>query len=337
MTATDQPLFLRAVRGEQVSRPPVWVMRQAGRYLPEYQAVRAKHPFLEVCRQPELACKVTLQPVARFGFDAAILFSDIMMPLESMGVDLAFAPGPIIDKPIASLHDVEALRSPEGGEIAPYVDAAVRMLRRELPVPLIGFAGAPLTLAAYLVEGKGSKTFDKLRRFLHAEPKAAHALMDKLATQMGRYLRMQVEAGAQAVQLFDSWAGLLDEATYRKYALPAVQQVMAALKGLGVPRIYFAQNAAALHAAVAEVDAEVLGVDWRVPLNVVRQQTGNRFVLQGNLDPAILFADEAHVRQETRRVLREGGGEGHVMNLGHGILPATPIRNVEALVEEVRG
>ena len=330
----EDALFLRALRGERTHRAPVWVMRQAGRYLPEYQAVRAKHPFLEVCRQPELACKVTLQPIDRFGFDAAILFSDIMMPLESMGVELAFEPGPVIASPVQSMADVEALRLEDGRAIAPYVEDAVRMLRRELKVPLIGFAGAPLTLAAYLVEGRGSKTFDKLRAFLYAQPAAADALMDKLATCMARYLRMQVAAGAQAVQLFDSWAGLLDLATYRRFALPAVQRVMAELKDCGVPRIYFAQNAAALLPAVREVDAEVLGVDWRVPLDGVRDATGDRFVLQGNLDPAILHADEAFVRQQVRRVLAEGGGHRHVMNLGHGITPKTPIGNVAALVEE---
>lgn len=335
MTNAPEPLFLRALRGEDTRRPPLWVMRQAGRYLPSYQAVRAKHSFLQVCRTPELACEVTLQPVARFGFDAAILFSDIMTPLESMGVEIAFDPGPIVAKPIRHVDDVAALRLVDEDEMVPYVGEAVRLLRGALNVPLIGFAGAPLTLAAYLVEGRGSKNFDGLRAFLYAQPEAAHALLDKLAHAMARYLRMQVRCGAQAIQLFDSWAGLLDEHDYRRFALPAVQTVMRGLKDLDVPRIYFAQNAAALLGAVREVEAEALGVDWRLPLDAVRRAVGERFVLQGNLDPARLMASPEAVRAATRGVLAAGGGRRHVMNLGHGILPKTPLASVEALVDEV--
>lgn len=335
MSDKQMPLFLRAITGQQTERPPVWIMRQAGRYLPEYQKVRAAHPFLEVCRTPELACEVTLQPIRRFPLDASILFSDIMMPLESMGVELEFNPGPIIAKPIAHADDVARLRLVDQDEIAPYVAEAVRQLRRALPVPLIGFAGAPLTLAAYLIEGRGSKNFDKLRTFLYAQPKAAHALFDKLAILMLRYLRMQVAAGAQAVQLFDSWAGLLDEHTYRVFALPAVQTIMRGLADLNVPRIYFAQNAAALLPAVAEVEAEVLGVDWRLPLMQVRKAVGGRFVLQGNLDPALLLSDAPTVRHATRNVLNQLKNHRHVFNLGHGILPQTPIANVEAMLDEV--
>ena len=331
----DDPLFLRALRGESVERLPAWVMRQAGRYLPEYRAVRAEHSFLEVCRSPELACEVTLQPLRRFPFDAAIVFSDIMMPLEAMGIDLAFAPGPVVAKPLRDARDVERLQVGAQGEISPYVGKAIALLRRELKVPLIGFAGAPLTLAAYLVEGKGSKDFARLRAFFAGEPAAARLLMDKLAKQMLAYLRMQVEAGAQAVQLFDSWAGIVDEATYRQFALPAVQTIFDGLADLNVPRIYFAQQAMALWPAVSEVHAEALGVDWRQTMPAADAATGHSFVLQGNLDPAVLFASEDVVRERTRAIARSMGGRRHVFNLGHGILPQTPIDNVHAMLEEI--
>ncbi|HET6347253.1 MAG TPA: uroporphyrinogen decarboxylase [Myxococcota bacterium] len=329
-------LFLRACRGEPTERIPLWVMRQAGRYLPEYRAVREKVDFLTLCRTPELCAQVTLQPIDRFGFDAAILFSDIMMPLESMGVDLQFTPGPVVQQPVRDAAAVRALILKDGEEIAPNVYETVRQLRGALKVPLIGFAGAPLTLAAYLVEGKGSKDFSKLRAFMYAQPDAMRALMDVLAECMLRYLRAQVEAGAQAVQLFDSWAGLLSLRDFRTFALPAVQKIMAGLEATGVPRIYFAQDAAALMPALAEVDAEVLGVDWRTALGDARVALGKPFVLQGNLDPATLFAPVPQVERATARVLSEGGGRRHIFNLGHGILPETPIPSVEALVQTVK-
>lgn len=330
-------LFIQAANGQSVSRPPLWVMRQAGRYLPEYRALRAKHPFLEVCRTPELACEITLQPLRRFAFDASIVFSDIMMPLESMGVELAFNPGPIIGKPIRSAADVDALIVPDEGCVTPFVGEAIKLLRKELKVPLIGFAGAPLTLAAYLIEGKGSKDFARLRAFLYAEPEAATRLMDKLARTMVRYLRMQVACGAQAVQLFDSWAGLLDPETYQRFALPAVQQVMDGIADLGVPRIYFANDAQALLPTIRGVPAEVLGVDWRMPLPDVRKLTDDRFVLQGNLDPAVLFASPEVVKARATAILQASHGKRHIMNLGHGIMPETPIASVEALIEAVHG
>ena len=333
----EEPLFLRACRGAPVARPPIWIMRQAGRYLPEYRAVREKADFLTLCRTPELSCEVTLQPLRRFALDAAIVFSDIMMPLESMGVELQFNPGPVVLQPIRDAAAVRALRLPEAEEIAPYVMNTIQLLRRELKVPLIGFAGAPLTLAAYLVEGKGSKDFSSLRAFLAAQPEAAHALFDALAKSTARYLGAQVAAGAQAVQLFDSWAGILNESTYRTFALPAVQYILKALKPLGVPRIYFAQDAAHLWKAVAEVDAEVWGVDWRTDLKVARSGLKPGAVVQGNLDPAILFASADAVKQGAQRVLDSGRGGPHIFNLGHGILPHTPIENVEALMSVVLG
>jgi uroporphyrinogen decarboxylase len=330
-------LILRACRGESVERLPIWVMRQAGRYLPEYREVRSKVDFLTLCRTPELCAKVTHQPLARFGFDAAILFSDIMMPLETMGVKLQFTPGPVVENPIRDAAAVKALRVPHEDEIAPFVMDTVRLLRRDLKVPLIGFAGAPLTLAAYLVEGKGSKDFSKLRAFMYAEPDAMLALMDTLGECMLRYLRAQVKAGAQAVQLFDSWAGLLSAHDYRKFAFPAVQKILTGLADLKVPRIFFAQDAAHLFPVVGTVDAEVLGVDWRTGLDDARRALGPRYVLQGNLDPASLFASPERVRGLARRVVEQGGGQKHIFNLGHGILPETPIASVEALVDVVHG
>jgi uroporphyrinogen decarboxylase len=335
-TGADSALFLRACRGEAVpGPPPVWIMRQAGRYLPEYRAVREKVDFLTLCRTPELACEVTLQPLRRFGFDAAIVFSDIMMPLEAMGVALQFNPGPHILQPLRTVHDVQRLRLPEAQEIAPFVYDTLRLLRRELKVPLIGFAGAPLTLAAYLIEGKGSKDFSKMRAFMHAEPEAFAALLTLLAQATARYLSAQVDAGAQAVQLFDSWAGILCAEDYRRFALPAINTIMQALADRQVPRIFFAQDAAALLPCVRAVQAEVYGVDWRLDLADARTALGPNAVLQGNLDPAVLFAPAAVVAAQTQRVLHSGG-DHHIFNLGHGILPETPIAAVETLLRTVR-
>jgi uroporphyrinogen decarboxylase len=331
-------LFLRACRGEATPRIPIWVMRQAGRYLPEYREVRSRVDFMTLCRTPELAAAVTLQPIDRFGFDAAILFSDIMTPLESMGVKVEFSPGPHVVEPIRSARDVERLRVPEQGEITPFVMEAVRILAGELSgrASLIGFAGAPLTLAAYLVEGKGSKDFSRFRSFLYSEPEAAALLLDRLAEVMGRYLRAQVEAGAQAVQLFDSWAGILCERDYRRFALPSVQKVLSALEGLDVPRIFFAQDAAAFFGSLTESGAEVIGVDWRLDLCDARRMLGEEVVLQGNLDPAILRAPLEVIEREALRVLRSGGGVRHIFNLGHGIQPDMSPDNLQKLVEVVR-
>lgn len=331
-------LFLRACRREPVRRTPLWIMRQAGRYLPEYRKVREEVDFLTLCRTPELAVKVTLQPIDRFGLDAAILFSDIMTPLESLGVRLDFRPGPVVAEPLRERASVEALRVPDEGEIAPFAVEAVGLLARELAdrVPLIGFAGAPLTLAAYLVEGRGSKSFPRLRALLHAEPETADLLLERLAEMTVRYLRAQIRAGAQAVQLFDTWAGLLSEREYRRFALPPVRRIMKALGGLGAERIYFAPEASAFLPALGEVEAEVQGVGWRTGLARAREVLGERFALQGNLDPAVLLTRPEVIEAEVRRILVEAGPRGHVFNLGHGILPETPIENVEALVSAVR-
>lgn len=331
-------LFLRAVRGEDTARAPIWLMRQAGRHLPEYRALKEKYAFWELARTPELATEVTLQPVRRYGMDAAILFQDIMTPLPAMGVDVAFTPGPSIQRPIRSDDDLATLRVPEQDEIAPFVPEAIRLLRGELEVPLIGFAGAPLTLATYLIEGGGSKEYPTFRGLLRSRPDLAHALLDRLTETSILYARSQIEAGAQAFQLFDSWAGLHSEATYRTFGQPYARRVLAALEDLGVPRLYIAVAAGHLLDAFAELPVEALSLDWRISLDAARRQVGERVpALQGNLDPAELLGTEASVRSEALRVLREGRGGAHVFNLGHGMLPQIDPSRVQALVDVVKG
>jgi uroporphyrinogen decarboxylase len=330
-----EPLILRALRGEDTERAPIWFMRQAGRVLPEYRALKEKHSFWELARTPELACEVTMQPIRRFGMDAAILFQDIMTPLPPMGVDIAFSPGPVIAEPIRTRAQVDALRVPDADEIAPFVPEAIRQIRAACPVPLIGFGGAPLTLATYLVEGKGSKDYGVLRGFLRAEPEAAHALLEKLTEVSIRYLTTQVQAGAQAIQLFDSWAGLHDRATWEAFSLPYNQRVMTALKALGVPRIYLAVHASHLYPALPALDCDAVSVDWRMPLDEVRSIVGAP-CLQGNLDPADLLAPAAHIEAAVHRVLRAGRGGAHVFNLGHGLMPSISPDAIQCAVDVVK-
>jgi uroporphyrinogen decarboxylase len=326
--------FLAAAHGVSGEQAPIWIMRQAGRYLPEYRAIKERSSFLEMTHDPAIAAEVTLQPIRRFPLDAAIIFSDIMTPLEALGVDIAFNPGPSIAHPLRSREAIERLSLRD--EIAPFVGDALRLVRAELSpaVALIGFGGAPLTLAAYLVEGGGSKEYEHFRQFLRAEPAAMHLLLEKLTELTINYLRMQVAAGAQAIQLFDSWAGLHDLATYREFGLPYYRRIMDALADTGAARIFFALGASHLIDAVAEVPAEVVGVDWRTDLRVARQRLPGR-ALQGNLDPAVLYADRETIAAQARRVLRDGEGGAHIFNLGHGIWPSTPIDAVAHLIETV--
>jgi uroporphyrinogen decarboxylase len=331
-------LFLRACRREAVERTPVWIMRQAGRYLPEYRELRARHDFLTACRTPELAAEITLQPVRRLGVDAAILFSDILLPLPGMGVGVEFNPGPVIARPVRSRADVDALRVPDAREALPEVLEAVRLLRRELKVPLIGFAGAPFTLAAYLVEGRGSHSWSAWKAMLFAEPATAHRLLDTCAETIASVLVEQVKAGAQAVMLFDTWAGILSPEDYAAFALPYARRVMQAVRGasLSVPRIYYAGAAAGHLEALRDVGAEVIGLDWRVTLSEARRRLGEGMALQGNLDPAVLLGPPSFIEERVARVLDEAPDTGHVFNLGHGILPETPPEHAERLVETVR-
>jgi uroporphyrinogen decarboxylase len=330
--------FLRACRREPVDRTPLWIMRQAGRYLPEYRELRRRVDFLTLCRTPELAAEATLQPLQRFPFDAAILFSDILVPLEALGVRMAFSPGPKIAEPIRTAAQVEALALRPAAEVVPYVADAIRILRRELDgkVPLIGFCGAPLTLAAYLTEGHGSDSYPVLKTLLYREPATLERLLDKLATAMADYLTLQIHAGVQAVQLFDSWAGILGVDEYRRFALPYVKAIIERIRPLGVPIIYFVNASPHLIATAAASGADVIGICWRTPLNVAASLVGPAVGLQGNLDPHVLFADPETVRAQATLVLDKAAGRpGHIMNLGHGILPDTPIASVEALISAV--
>lgn len=335
--STQTSLFLRAAWGEDTPRAPLWLMRQAGRYLPEYCAIKAKASFWEMVRTPELAAEVTLQPLRRFPLDAAILFSDIMTPLPAMGVEIEFNPGPVVAKPLRSAAQVEALYLPQTEEIAPFVGEAIRLVRRTLEgrgVATIGFGGAPLTLATYLIQGAGSKDYEVFRAFLRQEPSTAHRLLEKLTELSIRYLKAQVKAGAQAIQLFDSWAGLHDPQSYRTFGLPYNRAVFEALSGLGIPRLYLAVGASHLYPAMAELPCEVVSVDWRMSLNQVRPYFSGR-ALQGNLDPAVLLATPKLIAQEARRVLQAGRGGPYIFNLGHGVIRTTPPDHVAHLVEVV--
>lgn len=330
--------FLRACRREPVDRTPLWIMRQAGRYLPEYREVRSKVDFLTLCRTPELAAEVTLQPLRRFALDAAILFSDIMIPLDAFGIPMTFDPGPKVANPIRSREEVDRLVARPAAEAVPFVADTVRILRKELDgrTPLIGFCGAPFTVAAYLVQGEGKDGFGAIKKLMYREPATVEALIEKLCESMADYLRLQIDAGVQAVQIFDSWCGILDEAGYRRFALPGVKYLLDTVRERGVPSIYFVNGAPHLLSAAVSVKPDVLGVCWRQPLDHVSAIAGPDIALQGNLDPHVLFADPAVVRASATDVLqRVDGRRGHIMNLGHGILPDTPIASVEALIEAV--
>jgi uroporphyrinogen decarboxylase len=337
-------LFARACRREPVERTPIWIMRQAGRYLPEYRALRTRADFLTCCRTPELACEITLQPVRRLDVDAAILFSDILVPLPAMGVDVRFNPGPHLAHPIRSASDVAALRVPDAREAMPFVLDAIRLLRGELPptVPLIGFAGAPFTMATYLVEGGGSKHFEAIKGLLFSDPSTAHALLGCCADTVASVLAEQVRAGAQAAMLFDTWAGLLGPADYRTFALPYVRRIfdrvaeVATDLAVDVPRIYYAGNAAGWLPSCRQTGATVIGLDWRMDLEPARAELGPALAVQGNLDPAVLLGPPALIRQRARAVLDQAGPVGHIFNLGHGILQQTPPDHARVLVDAVR-
>jgi len=331
--------FLKACRREPVDCTPVWFMRQAGRYMPEYQAVRASHSILEVCKTPELAAQVTLQPVERFPVDAAIIFADILLPLEPMGIRFEFAEGegPVIQNPIRDRADVERLQVSDGSALA-YVGDSIKQARKALSglVPLIGFAGAPFTLASYAIEGGGSKQYLVTKQFMYREPEAWHRLMDKLARVVTNYLQLQIQAGAQAVQLFDSWVGCLSPGDYEEYVLPHVQLIFEGLKREGVPLIHFGTGTSALLRLMRKAGGDVIGVDWRVHLDEAWATIGHDVAIQGNLDPVSLFAPLHEIERRVEDILRRAGGRpGHIFNLGHGILPNTPMEQVAATVELV--
>jgi uroporphyrinogen decarboxylase len=331
--------FLKACRREAVDCTPVWFMRQAGRYMQEYQTVRAKHSILDVCKTPELAAQVTLQPIDRFPLDAAIIFADILLPLEPMGLPVEFqeGEGPVIADPVRSRAAVDRLRLIEGDELG-YVYHAIRQARRALGgrVPLIGFAGAPFTLASYAIEGGSSRNYIHTKQMMYRDPDAWHRLMDKLARVVTGYLRRQIEAGAQAVQVFDSWVGCLSPGDYAEYVLPHMQLIFDGLKREPVPTIHFGTGTAALLQLMRRAGGDVIGVDWRVPLDEAWATIGFDAAVQGNLDPVALFAPLHEIERRVEDILRRAAGRpGHIFNLGHGILPNTPVESVAAAIELV--
>jgi uroporphyrinogen decarboxylase len=329
-------LLLKAIRREAVSRRPLWIMRQAGRYLPEYREFRERHAFKELAAEAELAAEVTLMPLKRYPLDAAIVFADIMSPMPALGIEFDFAPGPVVANPIRDAAAVARLRRPSKEEIAPEVIEALKLTRAALPngTALLGFCGAPWTLAAYLVEGKGAKDFPTLRAFAAAEPALLDALLGRLSSLMGEYLLLQAAAGADAVQIFDSWAGLLSRASWERLIRPHLESLLTTVGKAGVPRILFLQNAPHLMDAYATLPAEVLGVDWRVDLPELQKRYPQRAV-QGNLEPAILTAGPKATRAAAEELLATTAARGHIVNLGHGILPQTPLDSVAALVDVV--
>jgi uroporphyrinogen decarboxylase len=338
----DDSRFLNACRSEPTDTTPVWFMRQAGRYLPEYRALRQRHSLLTLCHTPELAAEVTLQPVQRFGVDAAILFADILLPFEPLGLGLSFAAGegPQITRPVRDPAQVFALPGVDPATDLSYVLEAARLAARALPrhVPLIGFAGAPFTLASYAIEGGASRNFTLTKRFMYTEPEAWHELLGRLAELVGRYLAAQAGAGARALQLFDSWVGCLSPADYVSYVLPHSQRTLALAAAAGVPVIHFGTDTATLLAEFARAGGDVIGVDWRIPLDVAWERIGPDRAIQGNLDPAALLGPMPELERRVREVLaRAARRPGHVFNVGHGVLPETPVAAVQAVVEWVHG
>jgi uroporphyrinogen decarboxylase len=335
--ASGRELFLDAIACRPTARRPLWVMRQAGRYLPEYRALREKHTFEQLAGSAELSAEVTLQPVARFPLDAAIIFADLMTPVEALGLEVKFAPGPVLANPVRTAADVAALRSPARGEIAPHMMQALRTVKRELngTRALLGFAGSPWSIAAYLVQGRGAPGFPMLRTLAAADPKLLDTLLTRLTDLIIEYVHAQYEAGADAVQLFDTWAGLLSLDSWNRIVRPHIARFLDATKSAGRPRILFVQDASHLVPGYAALPSEALAVDWREDLAELRRRVGTNKALQGNLDPAILVAGPEATRRAALRLLAAVPARGHIVNLGHGITPEAPIESVQALVDAV--
>lgn len=334
--------FLRACHGEAVRPVPVWLMRQAGRYLPAYQEVRKKIDFLTLCKTPELAAEVSIQPVDILGVDAAILFSDILIPLECMGIGLDFheGKGPVLNPPVRTEQDIERLHPIDPDADVSFVLETIRILRKELShkVPLIGFSGAPFTLATYMIEGGTSKTFVNTKRMLFEAPHLFSRLMDLLTEVVHSYIEAQIRAGAQAIQVFDTWAGILTREDYARYALPYVTRIFKRIKGSGVPFIYFVFNGGHVLEIISDSGAGVIGLDWRTDIKTAISRLGSDTVVQGNLDPCALFLPEHELKTRVDSVLKQGlEAKAHIFNLGHGILPEIPNEKVRLLVELVHG
>jgi uroporphyrinogen decarboxylase len=334
-------IYLDAIRKKPVTRTPIWIMRQAGRYLPEYRALRVKHDFLTVCKTPELATEVTLQPLRRFGFDAAILFSDILVIPEALGQKLEFLEdhGPKLSPQVLSEKNISELSLDGLEEKLSYVGDAVRMIRNELEgkTPLIGFSGSPFTLATYMIEGKPTRNFKYIKKMLYSNPEQLTRLLELLTKAISRYLAMQIEAGAQAVQVFDTWGGILPPHLYRHYSAQFMKEIVSKLKGYDVPVVLFSKGGSEMIRQLADSNADMLGVDWMTAMAEAKAIVGNTTALQGNMDPTALYGSKDVIRQEVQKVLEVfGGNSGHVFNLGHGILPDIPVDNVAYLVESVR-
>jgi len=334
-------LFIRTLRGEATERRPLWIMRQAGRYLPEYREVRKQHTFEEMCASPQLSAEVTLQPMARFPLDAAIVFADLMTPVSALGINVRFDPGPVLDTPLRNAAEIRALKVPDGSEIAPEVPATLRLVKEGLAgkANLIGFAGAPFSIAAYLVQGRGGKDFIFLRALLREDPVAFGELMATLAQMSARYLIEQHRAGADVVQVFDSWAGLLSVDDYKLHVRSHLVALFEELNAAGVPNIFFANGAPHLARVHAELPSDGLALCWRSDLGALRRELGphegSGKALQGNLDPACLLAGPEATRRGTEELLRNVPARGHMVNLGHGIVPEVPIESVQAMIETV--
>jgi len=337
---TPEERLLRTCRGEPVDRPPVWLMRQAGRYLPEYRRVREGVTFLEMCRDVERAVTVSLQPIDLVGSEAVILFQDIFTPIPGMGIDVDFAPGPVIADPVRTESQIRGLRVPDARESVPFVFEILRELRRrtaERRVPVIGFAGAPFTLAAYLVEGHGSRDFATLKRMLHREPALLRSLLERLTEMTVGYLNAQIEAGAQAVQLFDTWAGLLSRAEYREWVLPVHREIAARVNRTAAPFILYVNDGAHVVDEMVEAGPDVVSLDWRVEIGEVARRHGDRVSIQGNLEPCALTAEPSRIAaMVSEMVAAAAPARGHIANLGHGCLPSTPVEGVRAFTEAVR-
>ena len=341
--STEMSPFLQACKGKEADHVPIWIMRQAGRYLPAYQAVRARYDFLTMCHTPELAAEVTLQPIREFGFDAAIIFSDILIPLEPMGIDVSFidGKGPQLSPQIRTKAQVDSLVDPDFESTTGFVADALRLVRSELPTDkaLIGFAGAPWTLACYAVEGMGSKSYSVIKALLNTEPETLHLLLEKLAISVSRYLKLQLQAGADAIQIFDSWADALSPQDYMEFSYPYIKIILDELAGYEQPKILFSKDAGAFSTYNTELDIDVLGVDWRVHLAALRKQFEDRGpkAYQGNLDPITLLGDPKIMLEKAQNILNANAYKpGYIFNLGHGITPPTPVENVRRLVDFVQ-
>ncbi len=332
--------FLKACRGEPVDYTPIWIMRQAGRYLPEYQKIRSKVDFLTLCKTPELAAEVTLQPIDILGVDAAILFSDILIPLEPMGLKLRFyeKKGPVLSNPVREQKSIERLREIEPYNDVPFVLETIRLLRKELKkkVPLIGFSGAPFTIATYMIEGGSSKNFLHTKQMMFQHPRLFNNLMERITNMTVLYLSAQIRSGTQAVQLFDSWAGILSPSDYESFVFPFVKRAIKELRLLEVPIIYFVNNCSGLIHIAKKVDSDVIGVDWRIDMAKAVSYIGKKKSIQGNLDPCMLFSTKEQIKEAAKDIIKKASSSrGHIFNLGHGILPGTPVDNAKMLVDFV--